>query len=157
MFGIFKRKTREVKAPIDGQIVALEKVNDEVFSQKMAGDGVAILPIGNVFSAPIDGVVTKIFSTNHAYSIRSKQDLEILVHIGLDTVALEGEGFERLANEGDHVSAGDAIIKVDLDLIKAKAKDIVTPILVSEDSKVKSIDKLLNDIVKESDTIMRID
>jgi len=128
-------------SPVDGQLLAIESVDDEVFSQKMAGDGVAILPVGEVFTAPIDGVITKIFSTNHAYSVKSKQDLEVLVHIGLETVALKGEGFERLANEGDEVKVGDPIIKADLAYIKAHAKDIITPILITDESKYNEIDK----------------
>ncbi len=155
MFGFLKRKPREIKAPIDGMLVALENVDDEVFSSKMAGDGIAIIPVGDTFSAPIDGVITKIFSTNHAFSIKNKQDLEVLVHIGLETVALKGEGFERLANEGDTVNAGDPIIKVDLDYIKAHAKDIVTPILITDESKFDEIDKNDN-VVKSGDPIMEV-
>ncbi len=71
MFGFRKRKIRDVYSPVYGQIVTLESVDDEVFSQKMVGDGVAVMPISNQFTAPIDGVVSKIFSTNHAYSIKS--------------------------------------------------------------------------------------
>ncbi len=155
MFGFLKRKSREVKAPIDGMLVALEKVDDEVFSSKMAGDGIAIMPVGDTFVAPIDGVITKIFSTNHAFSIKNKQDLEVLVHIGLETVALKGEGFERLASEGDTVKVGDPIIKVDLEYIKAHAKDIVTPILITDESKFDAIDKNDN-VVKSGDTIMEV-
>lgn len=155
MFGFLKRKAREVKAPADGEIVALESVNDEVFSQKLAGDGVAIVPVSNVFTAPIDGIITKIFSTNHAYSVKSPKDMEVMVHIGLDTVDLNGEGFERLANEGDEVKAGDAIIRVDLDYIREHAKDIVTPVIISDESDVKSIEKKLN-IVKSGDIIMEV-
>jgi len=155
MFGFLKRKPRVIYAPIDGQLVAIESVDDEVFSQKMAGDGVAIYPIGDVFTAPIDGVITKIFSTNHAFSVKNKQDLEVLVHIGLETVALKGEGFERLASEGDEVKAGDPIIKVDLDYIKSNAKDIITPILVTDESKFDEIDKNDN-VVKSGDPIMEV-
>lgn len=155
MFGFLKRKAREVKAPVDGQLIAIEEVDDEVFSQKMAGDGVAILPVGNVFVAPIDGVISKIFSTNHAFSVKSKQDLEVLVHIGLETVALKGEGFERLANEGEEVKAGDPIIKADLAYIKANAKDIITPILITDESKYSEIDKNTN-VVKSGDAIMEV-
>jgi len=142
-------------SPVDGQLLAIESVDDEVFSQKMAGDGVAILPVGEVFTAPIDGVITKIFSTNHAYSVKSKQDLEVLVHIGLETVALKGEGFERLANEGDEVKVGDPIIKADLAYIKAHAKDIITPILITDESKYNEIDKNDN-VVKSGDHIMDV-
>ena len=155
MFGFLKRKPREIKAPIDGMLVALENVDDEVFSSKMAGDGIAIIPVGDTFVAPIDGVITKIFSTNHAFSIKNKQDLEVLVHIGLETVALKGEGFERLANEGDTVKVGDPIIKVDLEYIKANAKDIVTPILLTDESKFDEIDKNDN-VVKSGDPIMEV-
>jgi PTS system glucose-specific IIA component len=155
MFGFLKRKVREVKAPVDGRIVALESVNDEVFSKKLVGDGVAIIPVSNIFTAPIDGIITKIFSTNHAYSIRSSKDLEVMVHIGLDTVDLNGAGFERLAKEGDTVVCGDAIIRVDLDALREHAKDIVTPIIISDESDVKSIEKKLN-IVKSGDIIMEV-
>ena len=155
MFGFLKRKMREVKAPADGQVVALESVDDEVFSQRLAGDGVAIIPMSNTFTAPIDGTITKIFPTNHAYSIRSDKDLEVMVHIGLDTVELEGKGFERIANEGDEVVCGDAIIEVDLDYLREHAKDIITPIVISDESDVKNIEKHL-DIVKSADIIMEV-
>ena len=155
MFGFLKRKVREVKAPVDGKIVAIESVNDEVFSKKLVGDGVAILPVSNIFTAPIDGTVTKIFSTNHAYSIKSEKDLEVMIHIGLDTVELNGAGFERLAQEGDVVACGDAIIKVDFEVLREQGKDIVTPIIISDESDVKSIEKKLN-IVKSGDVIMEV-
>ena len=155
MFGFLKRKVRDVYAPVDGHVVALESVDDEVFSQKLVGDGVAVMPMSNIFTAPIDGVVSKIFTTNHAYSIKSNQDLEVMVHIGLETVALEGKGFTRIANEGDEVKAGDSIIEVDLAYIKEHAKDIITPIIILDESDVTQIDKKLN-IVKSGDIIMEV-
>lgn len=155
MFGFLKRKVRDVNSPVDGQIVALESVPDEVFSQKMVGDGVAVIPVSNLFTAPIDGVVSKIFSTNHAYSIKSEKDLEVMVHIGLDTVALDGKGFTRIANEGDVVKAGDVIIEVDLAYIREHAKDIITPIIITDESDVKTIEKNLA-IVKSQDKIMEV-
>lgn len=155
MFGFLKRKVREVKSPVDGQIVALESVDDEVFSQKLVGDGVAVIPMSNRFKAPIDGIVSKIFSTNHAYSIKSPKDLEVMVHIGLETVALEGKGFTRIANEGDEVKAGDVIIEADLAYIREHAKDIITPVIIMEESDVKEIDKKLT-IVKAGDMIMEV-
>jgi len=155
MFGFLKRKIRDLNSPVDGQVVALESVPDEVFSQRMVGDGVAIIPLSNLFTAPIDGVITKIFSTNHAYSIKSNKDLEVMVHIGLDTVALEGKGFTSIANEGDTVKAGDVIIEVDLDYIREHAKDIITPIIITDESDIKSIEKKLA-IVKSQDKIMEV-
>lgn len=155
MFGFLKRKVRDVFSPTDGKIVALDAVPDEVFSQKMVGDGVAVIPVSGLFSAPIDGVVSKIFSTNHAYSIKSPKDLEVMVHIGLETVELQGEGFTRIAKEGDEVKAGNLIIKADLDYIGKHAKDIITPIIISQESDVKRIEKKLN-IVKSQDKIMEV-
>ncbi len=125
------------------------------FLQKLVGDGVALIPMSDIFTAPIEGTVTKIFSTNHAYSIKSPKDLEVMVHIGLETVALQGKGFERLANEGDKVKAGDPIIRADLAYIREHAKDIITPVIISEESDVKSIDKRLK-IVKTKDMIMEV-
>jgi len=155
MFGFLKRKVREVHAPADGQVVALESVDDEVFSQKLVGDGVALIPMSDLFTAPIDGKVTKIFPTNHAYTIKSPKDLEVIVHIGLDTVKLEGRGFERVVHEGDEVKAGDPIIRVDLAYIREHAKDVITPIIIADGSDVKSIEKRLN-IVKNKDIIMEV-
>ena len=148
-------KIREIKSPTDGQIVALDSVDDEVFSSGMVGDGVALIPMSDIFTSPIDGTISKIFATNHAYSIKSPKDLEVMVHIGLETVALDGKGFERLASEGDKVKAGDAIIKADLSYIQKYAKDIITPIIITDNSDTKSIDKRLK-IVKSQDIIMEV-
>ena len=154
MFGLLKRKPREIYAPIDGKVIPIEEVDDEVFSAKMAGDGVAIIPVGDTFRAPIDGVVSKIFATNHAYMIKSDKDLEVMVHIGLETVALGGKGFERLVEEGAEVKAGDPVIKVDMAYLSEHAKDTVTPILVTEESKMNELEKKTT-VVKQGDAIMR--
>lgn len=155
MFGFFKRKTREIKSPVDGEVVALESVKDDVFSQKMVGDGVAVVPMSEIFTAPIDGVIARIFPTNHAYTVKSDKDLTVMVHIGLDTVALEGKGFERLANEGDRVSSGDPIIRADLAYLRQYAKDIITPVIISDESDVKKIEKKYT-VVKSGDIIMEV-
>jgi len=136
MFGLFKAKRQIVVSPVDGDVVNLSEVPDEVFSKKMAGDGIAIMPRSNTFVAPVAGTVTKIFSTNHAFSIKTKSGLEVMVHIGLDTVALKGEGFKRLANEGDTVSVGKPIISADLEFIVVKGKNIITPIVVNHEKEL---------------------
>jgi glucose-specific phosphotransferase system IIA component len=155
MFGLFKRKQREILSPVDGQVVDISEVDDDVFSQKMVGDGVAVKPVGDTFCAPIEGVVSKIFSTNHAFSIKSDKDLEVMVHIGLETVALDGKGFQRLVDEGERVSAGDPVIKADMQYIAAHAKDTITPVIVSDESDVSRIEKMLR-IVKCGDTVMEV-
>jgi len=154
MFGLFKRKAREVQAPVDGEVVPLEEVDDEVFSQKMVGDGIAIKPIGEFFCAPIDGKISKIFATNHAYSIKGTKDLEVMVHIGLESVALNGAGFKRLVEEGAHVTAGTPIIQVDMSILK-EAKSTITPVIIAEGSSVGTLEKKMG-IVKQGDTIMEV-
>jgi glucose-specific phosphotransferase system IIA component len=155
MFGLFKRKKRKVLSPVDGQVVDITEVPDEVFSKKMVGDGVAVRPVGDTFCAPISGVVSKIFSTNHAFSIKSDKDLEVMVHIGLETVTLEGRGFERLVEEGTQVEAGMPIIKVDSTYILEHAKDTITPVIISEESDLDHVEKYVR-IVKQGDTIMEV-
>ena len=155
MFGLFKRKKRIIVAPVDGKVVEITEVDDEVFANKMVGDGVAIIPTGDTFCAPIAGVVSKIFATNHAFSIKSDKDLEVMVHIGLETVALGGEGFERLVEEGALVEIGRPIIRVDLPYITQHAKSTITPLIVTDGSDVKSIEKRLT-IVKQGDVVMEV-
>lgn len=148
MFGLFKAKAIEIAAPVTGEVVAIESVNDEVFSQKMAGDGIAIIPSDGSFGAPIDGEVVKIFSTGHAYMIRGEKGIEVMVHIGLDTVTLKGDGFSTVASEGDRVKAGDTIVRADLERIIALGKETVTPVIVSEMGRYESIDKKSGAVVK---------
>ena len=156
MFGLFKAKKQLIVSPIDGDIVELENVPDEVFSAKLAGDGLAIIPRSNTFVAPVSGILTKIFSTNHAFSIQTASGLEVLVHIGLDTVELKGEGFKRLAQEGDTVAVGKPIIYADIEFIKSKGKDIVTPIVVNHEKEltITSSDDLKT--IREGDSLMEI-
>ena len=153
MFGLFKSKNQSIVSPADGDVIKLEEVEDEVFSTKMAGDGVAIIPRSNTFVAPVSGVVSKIFSTNHAFSIRTSNGLEVLVHIGLDTVALKGEGFKRLVEEGETVTTGTPIISADLTAIEKAGKDIVTPVLLNSEKSISIVMK--NDhIVREGELLM---
>lgn len=152
MFGWLKSKKISIFAPADGEVVGLDSVPDEVFSARLAGDGAAIIPTSCTFVAPIDGIVSKIFPTNHAYVIKNG-DIEVIVHIGIDTVNLKGNGFTRVANEGDNVKMGDKIIKADLDYIANNAKSIITPI-VTNSSKVSI--KQIGDI-KKTTLIMEVE
>jgi len=155
MFGLFKAKKQMVLSPVDGDVVKLEEVPDEVFSAKLAGDGIAIMPRSNTFVAPVSGVVTKIFSTNHAFSIRTSSGLEVLVHIGLDTVELNGEGFKRLVEEGTKVSLGKPIISADLAYIEEQGKPIITPIVVNHEKELTfNIEAIRG--VREGEKLMEI-
>ena len=127
----FFKKSKSLLAPVDGEIIELSSVPDAIFSQKMAGDGIALKPCGNIFVAPADGLLTMIFNTNHAFGLKLQNDVEVLVHIGLDTVELKGEGFERLAQEGEYVKAGDPVIKIDSKFIVDKGYSLITPVLIT--------------------------
>jgi glucose-specific phosphotransferase system IIA component len=155
MFGLFKAKKHTIVSPADGDVVDLSEVPDKVFSEKMAGDGIAITPRSNTFVAPISGVVSKIFSTNHAYSIKAKNGLEVLVHIGLDTVALKGEGFKRLVEEGTTVSTGKPIISADLEYIESKGKNIITPIVLNHDKEL-IIENNETRTVREGESLLEV-
>jgi len=146
MFSIF-RKNKEVviQSPFDGEILDVSEVNDPAFSQKLLGDGVAVIPKSNIAVAPCDGKITQIFHTNHAFGITTKEGLEILVHIGIDTISLEGTGFKRLVEVGSEVNKGTGIIEVDLDYIKSCDKDTITPIVVTNMEIVENIEKNIED------------
>lgn len=133
MFFQKKRKIIEdVKACFDGEIIALEDVNDPMFAKKILGDGIAIQPTNHTLYAPVSGKVSAIFDTKHAIGFTLNNGAEILIHIGLDTVELEGEGFQLQVSVGDQVGAGDVIGKVDFESIKARGKEIITPILLTK-------------------------
>ncbi|WP_432664263.1 PTS glucose transporter subunit IIA [Wukongibacter baidiensis] len=146
MFSLFKKnKEVVIKSPFEGEIVDIANVNDPAFSEKILGDGFAVIPSSKIAKAPCDGKVTQIFHTNHAFGITTDEGLEILVHIGLDTVKLDGEGFKRLVEVGDEVKEGTGIIEVDLDYIKNNGKDVITPVVITNMEAVEDIVKGFND------------
>lgn len=116
-------------APLDGQILPITEVPDEVFSQKMMGDGFAIEPANGEVVSPVNGVITTVFPTKHAIGITAANGDEILIHFGIDTVNLKGEGLEALVEQGAEVKAGQPILKANLDLIKDKVPTLITPIV----------------------------
>lgn len=118
-------------APVSGEVIALDRVEDEAFASKAVGDGVAIRPTGTTVVAPIAGTIVKIFNTNHAFCLATDNDVEIVVHMGLDTVALQGKGFTRLVEEGATVTAGQPVLEMDLDFLNAHARSMVSPVVVS--------------------------
>lgn len=130
----------EINSPISGHIVNIEDVNDATFAKKLLGDGIAIYPFeGKVFS-PIDGTVKVMFQTGHAIGMENENGDEILIHVGLDTVKLEGKGFSPKVDSGDQVKKGDLLLEFDIDFIKSQEFDITTPIIMTNlDDKKKYI------------------
>ena len=152
MFGFFKKKkvteekndTLTLISAVSGKSIPLSEVPDEVFAQKMAGDGIAIDSTGDTVVAPADGVLTLVFKTKHAFALSLDNGLELLVHIGIETVGLNGEGFEQLVEQGTKVKAGTPIIKFDREFIKSKGLSLITPILITNPDSTKSIKAIEN-------------
>jgi sugar PTS system EIIA component len=133
-------KTVQLFAPLSGNAVTLETVPDPVFAEKMMGDGLAIEPGDGLAVSPVDGEIIQVFPTKHAIGIRAKNGAEILLHIGLETVSLNGEGFTTHVSEGDKVKVGDKLVSFDLDTIKTKAKSTITPIIITNSDHASSFE-----------------
>lgn len=118
-------------SPITGDVVALEQVPDEAFASKAVGDGVAVKPTDKIVVSPAAGTIVKIFNTNHAFCLETVKGAEIVVHMGIDTVALEGKGFTRLVEEGAEVKAGQPILEMDLEYLNANARSMISPVVCS--------------------------
>jgi sugar PTS system EIIA component len=146
----------EIYAPVSGELVAIEKVPDPVFAEKIVGDGIAIAPKGEFILAPIDGTIGKIFETNHAFSIESPQGLELFVHFGVGTVELRGQGFRRLANEGQVVKRGDAILAFDLEYLTGKVDSLLTPVVLANMEDIKHLDKFEGKVTAGKDVIFTV-
>lgn len=135
----FKGLTEEVYSVADGQVVALEQVKDPVFAQKMMGDGFAVEPANGNIVSPVSGTVSSIFPTKHALGIVTEAGLEVLVHIGLDTVSLEGKPFTVHVSEGQKVAAGDLLVTADLDAIRAAGRETSTVVVFTNGDAIKSV------------------
>ncbi|NLS52314.1 PTS N-acetyl glucosamine transporter subunit IIABC [Hafnia alvei] len=118
-------------SPITGEVVALDQVPDEAFASKAVGDGVAVRPTDKTVVSPARGTIVKIFNTNHAFCLETDEGAEIVVHMGIDTVALNGQGFKRLVEEGAEVKAGQPILEMDLEYLNANARSMISPVVVS--------------------------
>lgn len=142
LFG-FGRKKVDLLAPFEGQIVGLDDVPDPVFSGRMLGEGFAVVPDDDAATcevvAPCAGKLMKVFKTGHAFALVSDEGLEVLVHIGLETVEMKGEGFEALAATGDHVEAGQPVIRVDLTKVRAAGRNPITPVVCTNAKQVAEL------------------
>lgn len=139
MLGFGKSKEQSIVAVCDGRIVPLENVSDEVFSGKVLGDGCAILPNSNIIRSPGEGEIISIADTGHAYCIGLVSGLEVLVHIGIDTVELKGEGFIPRVKAGEKVYPGAIIAEADFDLIKSKGYDTTVITVITNTDAVSSM------------------
>ena len=135
----YKGLTEEVYSVADGEVIALEQVKDPVFSQKMMGDGFAVEPENGNIVSPVSGTVSSVFPTKHALGLVTEAGLEVLVHIGLDTVSLEGKPFTVHVAEGQKVAAGDLLVTADLDAIRAAGRETSTIVVFTNADAIHSV------------------
>ena len=159
LFDIFKKKEKiivTIYSPINGKVIELKEVPDEAFAQKMVGDGCAIEPDKGSICSPIEGQLMNIFPTNHAIIFETIDGLEMIVHFGIDTVKLDGKGFQKLREPGP-IKDGDEIVKYNLDEIKDNVPSTRSPIIINNMEKVEKIEVLsLGKIVKIGEPIMKV-
>ena len=147
----------ELVSPLDGELLPLSEVKDEVFSSGAMGEGVAIEPSQGVLHAPDDGKVVMTFPTGHAIGMKTKDGAEILMHIGMDTVNLQGKGFETLVDKGDEVKAGDELVKFDIDEIHSAGYIVTTPIVVTNSKDYEKVSVVCQGEVKVGQEILDLE
>lgn len=161
MFGLFKKENKE-KAPqlkgfysmIDGKSIDLSEVKDKMFSNRVLGDGIAVEPTSNVVVSPCNGKVTLVTDTKHAIGLENEDGIQVLIHIGLDTVKLNGQGFESLCKEGDKVKVGEPLVNIDRQLLKKENLSDVTMMVLVEQNGYSLSAYHTNEIVKSGNSVL---
>ena len=159
MFDFLKKKkaTGEmIGAPIEGEAVVSAEISDPTFGEEMLGKGMAIKPVVGKVYAPVDATVGMIFDTKHAITLVSEGGAEILIHIGLDTVSLNGAPFTIHVNTDDKVKKGDLIAEFDMDAIKAAGLETITPVIICNSDDFKEVKRFTGKQVKPGDDIMEL-
>lgn len=157
MFGFKKKVKHETLGAIaSGQLMAITAVADQVFSQKMMGDGVAIEPTANQIVAPADGEITMIADTKHAIMMTTAEGLELMLHLGLDTVELQGKPFTVTVKVGDHVETGTPLATMDLAAVKAAGKGTTVMTVVTNMDLVEQVDKVPDQAVQAGTTVATV-
>ncbi|MEE3078377.1 MAG: glucose PTS transporter subunit IIA [Bdellovibrionota bacterium] len=149
-------KALTMRSPLVGKIINIADVPDATFAQKILGDGVAVEPTEGILYAPVDGEVAQLFHTNHALGIKTENGSEVLLHVGIDTVKMNGEGFKAYVKVGDSVKAGDKLIEFDLNLIREKAKSDITPFVITNMHDVSHVEILASGSVNQNQDIMTV-
>ena len=149
-----KPKTHSLLAVCDGRCLPLADMSDEVFASGMLGVGVAIEPTGNTFYSPVSGRVDNVTATGHAYTICTEDGLDVLVHIGVDTVGLRGEGFHPAVSAGQHLHAGDRLLDADIDLIRSRGYAATTAVIVTTPDRMGAVDFRYGEISGGRDVVM---
>lgn len=157
MFDLFRRKQELIFSPCSGEIIPIENLDDDVFSQKLMGDGIAILPSDNKIVSPIDGEVVQIFETKHAILLKSNKNTFILIHVGIDTVELEGKPFNIKIECSSKVSKGEYLMEVNFDMIReAKLNTSIIVLLMDEENKKIITEKTNNNNISYNECIFKV-
>ncbi len=135
---LFKRKEKEIYSPAQGEVIDDSQINDPVFSNNILGKGFGVIPTQGTVFAPVNGEIVNAFESGHAYTILSEDGLEILIHIGIDTVELDGEGFIAKVRKGDKIKKREIIATVDLELLKAKEYDPTIAVIITNPEKLST-------------------
>ena len=151
-----KLNNNHLYAPIAGKAVSITEVPDPTFAEGMLGNGIAIIPSDGKVYAPCNAKVDMMFSTGHAVSLVSDSGAEILIHVGLETVGLEGKPFKLHANSGDTVKKGDLLIEADLEMIKAAGLNTITPVLVCNSDTYTTFDTIVGNDVTNADVVIKL-
>lgn len=146
------KQQQKLIAPISGKVLDLANVPDPVFSEKLTGDGVAILNDSDTVLSPCEGEISLFFDTKHAFAVTRDDGVQVLVHIGLDTVILNGEGITPLHHRGDRVKAGEPVLKLDLPLLQKRKINLISPVLVVNYHAVRNLKSALPDAVVTAGT-----
>lgn len=141
---------------MSGRAIPMSQVNDPTFSQEILGKGVAIIPDKGRIVAPIDGTVTMVFDTKHALSMQGESGVELIIHVGIDTVELKGQYFTALVNAGAQVSKGTPLLEFDMEKIKAAGYDVVTPVIVCNTPNFPDMTVKSGMDVREGDTVIEL-
>lgn len=155
-FGFGKKAGEVVAAPVQGKAVAISEVSDPTFGQEILGKGVAIIPSVGRVVAPVDGVVEMVFDTKHAVSMVSDSGIQILVHVGLDTVTLKGEPFKAYVEAGQKVKTGDLLLEFDIAAIQAAGLETITPMVICNTDDYKEIKTSVDKDVVTGDTVLTL-
>lgn len=159
MFGLFKKKEKfhTLVSPAKGKAVSLKEVPDPTFSDGILGDGAAVIPEEGKFYAPADGKIDMVFDTLHAISMTTDFGAEVLIHVGLDTVQLKGEGFESHVKAGDAVKKGQLLLTADLEKIKEAGYNTITPILICNTGEYHSVQGIEKEEIEAGAEILKIE
>ncbi|MEG0296869.1 MAG: PTS glucose transporter subunit IIA [Clostridium sp.] len=162
MFNIFKKKKEEfeeIVSPLEGVVIPLNQIPDPVFAEKMMGDGIGIIPTEGKLCSPVDGEVVQVFETKHAIILKSNNGTDILIHVGLETVSLDGVPFDVKVEQGQKIKKSQLLMEVDLEYIKSNGLQIVTPVILVNDpdkEQKEIIEKALPSALNIGECLMKI-